>query len=167
MTQLNVKFPPQLAEDMFNEQVSFDAILHIPTIALTDSVPEAFEDFLSSMDSNSTDEIIKKHPQLNELIEFFKDGENHPTESASLLYRHFIYSDFEFEFLVQVQKPVPRNFTFTPEGKFQSCSIGGVYELNWIFAKDMKHAAEQALEIAEKIFLEAETKARKEQGIEA
>ena len=166
MTQLNVKFPKRLAEDMFNEQVSFDAILHIPTLAITDSVPEAFEDFLSSLDCVA-DNIIKKHPQLKELIELLQDNESHPTESASLLYRHFSYSSFEFEFLVQVQKSVPRNFEFTPEGKFQSCIIGGIYELNWIFATDMKHAAEQAVEIAEKIFLKAETKARKEQGIEA
>ena len=166
MTQLNVKFPKQLAEDMFNEQVSFDAILHIPTLTITDNVPEAFEDFLSSLDCHA-DAIIKKHPQLKELIEYFQNDENHPTESAALLYRHFNNSEFNFEFLVQVQKPVPRNFKFTPEGKFQSCSIGGLYELNWIFATDMKHAAEQAIEIAEKIFLEAEAKARIEQGIEA
>lgn len=159
------KFPSQLTEDMFHEQVSFESILHIPTLTVTDNVPEAFEDFLSSLDCNA-DNIVKKHPKLQELIGYFQDDENHPTESASLLYRHYNYSDFDFEFLVQVQTSVPRNIKFTSEGNFHSCNTGGFYQLNWIFATDMKNAAEQAIEIAENVFAREEAKARKEQGIE-
>ena len=157
------KFPRQLAEDMFNEQVTFEAILHIPTLSFDYSVSDIFEDFIDSMiDSQNADDIVEQHPQLKNIIEFIQDDENHPTESASVLAR----SCTEFEFLVLVQKAVPRHFKFTPECKFSSCTTGGYFQMNWIFAKDMTHAAEQAIKIAEKIHDEEEQKARKEQGIE-
>lgn len=157
------KFPHQLAEDMFNEQVIFEAIIHIPTLSFDYRVSELFEDFIDSIiDSQNADDIVEQHPQLKNIIEFIQNGENHPTESASMLVRNCT----EFEFLVLVQKSVPRHFKFTPEGKFQSCNTGGFYEMNWIFAKDMTHAAVQAIKIAEKIHAEEEQKARKEQGLE-
>lgn len=158
------KFPRQLAEDMFNEQVNFEAIIHIPTLSFDYSVSDIFEDFIDSIiDSKNADDIVEQHPQLKNIIEFIQDDGNHPTESASMLVRNCT----EFEFLALVQKAVPRHFKFTPEGKFLSCSTGGIYEMNWIFAKDMTDAAVQAIKISEKIHAEEEQKARKEQELEA
>lgn len=158
------KFPRELAEHMFDQQVKFEAILHVPTLSVNDSVPEQFDDFLSSMDSKNADDLIEQHPQFKDLIESFKEytGRGWNEEHAQQVSR--VCSDFEF--LVLIESAIPRNIEFNEEGKFQSCSIGGYYRQDWIFATDMKHAAEQAIKIAEDVHAQAEKKARIEQGLE-
>jgi hypothetical protein len=71
-----------------------------------------------------------------------------------------------FEFLIQLHIAIPRNFSFSKDGKFQSCSIGGHYLCQWIFASSMNNAAEQAIKLAEQFHDREENKARKEQGLE-
>jgi hypothetical protein len=156
------KFPRSLAEDMFNGNTQFETILHIPTLSVGAYVPEAFEDFLGSMDC-ATD-LIEAHPQFKGLFDSFQEYTDRDwnEEHAS----NFSRICTEFEFLVQVQSAIPRSFDLTESGEFRSCSIGGHFALEWILAKDMKHAAEQAIQIAEQIFEKALQKARKEQGFE-
>lgn len=157
------KFPRELAEQMFYQNVKFEAILHVPTLSVSDSVPEQFEDFLSSMECNSED-LIAKHPQLKNLIESILEytDRDWDGEHAQQLARYC----GDLEFLVLVESAIPRNIEFNEEGKFRSCSIGGYYQQDWIFATDMKHAAEQAIKISEEIHDREEQKARKEQGLE-
>lgn len=157
------KFPRELAEQMFDQNVKFEAILHVPTLSVRDSVPEQFEDFLSSMECNSKD-LIAKHPQLKNLIESILEytDRDWDGEHAQQLARYC----GDLEFLVLVESAIPRNIEFNEEGKFRSCSIGGYYQQDWIFATDMKHAAEQAIKISEEIHDREEQKARKEQGLE-
>lgn len=157
------KFPRELAEQMFDQNVKFEAILHVPTLSVRDSVPEQFEDFLSSMECNSED-LIAKHPQLKNLIESILEytDRDWDGEHAQQLARYC----GDLEFLVLVESAIPRNIEFNEEGKFRSCSIGGYYQKDWIFATDMKHAAEQAVKISEEIHDREEQKARKKQGLE-
>lgn len=157
------KFPRELVEQMFDKNVKFEAILHVPTLSVSDQVPKQFEDFLSSMDCNAAD-LIEKHPQFKKLIESFLEytdrdwNEEHAQQLA-------IYCG-DLEFLILVDSSIPRNFEFNEKGEFRSCSISGWYQQDWIFATDMKHAAEQAIKIAEEVRAQAEKKARKEQGLE-
>lgn len=159
----NQKFPRELAEQMFDKNVKFEAILHVPTLSVSDSVPEQFEDFLSSLDCNA-DALLETHPQLHELIVSFLDYTDRDWygEHAQQLARYC----GDLEFLVLIESAIPRNIEFNEEGKFRSCSIGGYYQQDWIFATDMKHAAEQAIKISEEIHDREEQKARKEQGLE-
>ena len=160
---INQKFPRELAEQMFNQNVRFESILHVPTLSVSHSVPEKFEDFLSSMDCNA-DDLLEKHPQLKSLIESILEytdrdwNEEHAQQLA-----HYCG---DLEFLILVESSIPRNIGFDEKGEFQSCSIGGWYQLDWIFATDMKSAAEQAIKISEEIYEREEQKARKEQGLE-
>ena len=160
----NQKFPRELAEQMFDKNVKFEAILHVPTLSVSDSVPELFEDFLSSMDSKNADDLISKHPQFKEIIESIKDYTDRMwnEEHAQQLARYC----GDLEFLVLIESAIPRNIEFDEKGEFRSCSIGGYYQQDWIFATDMKHAAEQAIKISEEIHDREEQKARKEQGLE-
>ena len=83
------KFPRQLAEDMFNEQVTFEAILHIPTLSFDYSVSDIFEDFIDSMidsqnaDDHSQDSHSDEAPVLYEVkIVHFADGQFQLTQYA-------------------------------------------------------------------------------------
>lgn len=157
-------FPKQLAQDMFDSNVSFTKILHIPTLSVGHGVSDDFEEFLSSMDSFNSDIIIKNHPELKDLIESIKkySGPEWDEEHA----QQVSIQCNGLEFLVLLQLSIPRNFNFNEKKQFESCSIGGIYQQIWIFAKDMSHAAEQALHHANEIFTREEVKARKEQGLE-
>ena len=157
------KFPRELTEQMFDQNVRFEAILHVPTLSVSHSVPEQFEDFLSSLDCNA-DDLLETHPQLHELIVSFLDytDRDWDGEHAQQLARYC----GDLEFLVLVDSAIPRNIEFDEKGEFRSCSIGGWYQQDWIFATDMKHAAEQAIKIAEDVHAQAEKEARKKQGLE-
>ncbi|OTG61212.1 hypothetical protein B9T36_02080 [Acinetobacter sp. ANC 4204] len=159
----NQKFPRELAEQMFDQNVRFEAILHVPTLSVSHSVPEKFEDFLSSMDCNAGD-LIEKHPQLKSLIESILEYTDRDWNEEHAQQLAFYCGDLEF--LILVESSIPRNIEFDEKGEFRSCSIGGWYQLDWIFATDMKGAAEQAIKISEEIYEREEQKARKEQGLE-
>lgn len=157
-------FPRQFVEDMYNNNTKFETILHIPTLNITDRVPEAFEDFLSSIDSGNGEDLIKTFPEQKWIFDLIilENDREYNEEHACNITCHFK----NFEFLVLVESAKPYNFKFNSEGKYMSNTVGGFYLQDWIFAKDMKDAAEQAIKIAEKIHAEQEQKARKEQGLE-
>lgn len=162
--QVSEKFTFQLAEDMYNNNVYFDKILHVPTLNVAQRVPEGFEEFLGDMDSRNSEDLVKQHPKLKDFMDSVKEytGREWNEEHATYLIRH--HSNFEF--LINLHIAIPRSFRFTEDGKFLSCSIGGRYRCQWIFAISTKDAAEQAIKLAEQIFSEEEIKARKEQGLE-
>lgn len=157
------KFPRELTEQMFDQNVRFEAILHVPTLSVSHSVPEQFEDFLSSMDCNA-DDLIKKHPQFKSLIESILEYTDRDwnEEHAQQLARYC----GDLEFLILVESAIPKNIELNEKGEFRSCSIGGWYQQDWIFATDMKSAAEQAITISEEIYEREVQKARKKQGLE-
>ncbi|KQD29390.1 MULTISPECIES: hypothetical protein [Acinetobacter] len=158
------QFPNQLSEDMFNNNVHFNTILHVPTLNVAQNVPEGFEEFLGDMDSKNAEDLVEQHPQLKQFIDEVKEysGSEWNEEHATRLIHH--HSNFEF--LINLHVAIPRNFKFTEDGKFLSCSIGGHYRCQWIFAISMIDAAEQAIKLAEQIHSVEEDKARKEQGLE-
>ncbi|MFW2151884.1 hypothetical protein [Acinetobacter gyllenbergii] len=157
-------FPFQLAEDMYNTNVQFQSILHVPTLNVGHNVPEKFEEFLQDMDTQNADDLILQYPQLREFIEGVREysDKEWSGEHATNLIRH--YSNFEF--LIELYIAIPRNFRFNEKGEYLSNSLGGHYRCQWIFATTMKDAAEQGIKLAEQIHAEEEAKARKEQGLE-
>lgn len=156
------RFPHSLAEDMFNHQTQFGAVLHIPTLNVSDRLPDFFDDFLESM--YCADDLIEKFPEFKNLFQSFIEnpGRDWNQEHATNLIRYCT----GFEFLVLVESATPYNFKFNSEGKYMSNTVGGCYQMDWIFAKNMTDAAEQAIEIAVKLHAKQEQKARKEQGVE-
>ena len=157
------KFPKKLAEQMFDANVKFESILHVPTLTVSEQLPEKFEDFITDLESYA-EEFIKQHPQLQCCIEKLIE---HADELMDEDYaQQFARYCGELEFLIQIEFPTPRNFKFDEGGKYLSCSVGGWYRIEWIFAKNMQDAAEQAIQIATNCFKEEEQKARKEQGLE-
>ncbi|PPB90500.1 hypothetical protein [Acinetobacter baumannii] len=162
--EITVSFPFSLAEEMFDSNVEFNRILHVPTLNVGERVPEGFEEFLGDMDSKNAEDLVKQHPQLKQFIDEVKeysDSEWNEKHATRLIRHHN-----NFEFLIHLHVAIPRDFSFTEEGKFLSCSIGGHYRCQWIFATSMKDAAEQAIKLAEQIHDQSEAKARKEQGLE-
>lgn len=161
--EIHVPFPFALAEEMFNNNVEFHTILHVPTLTVGQSVPEAFEEFLGDMDSKNAEDLVEQYPQLKEFI----DGVNQYSdrewneEHATHLIRH--HSNFEF--LISIHIAIPFNFQFNEEGKYVSNSLGGRYRCQWIFATSMKDAADQGIKLSEMIHAEEEQKARIEQGL--
>lgn len=160
----NNKFPSALSEEMFNYSILFSKILHVPTLNVGEKVSEDFEEFLWALDCQNADDLIEQHPRLEGFIKnvqrnmsrgWFEDHANDLVNDHS-----------DFEFLINLEIAIPYNFRFTEDGKYLSNSVGGYSRLQWIFATDMKDAAEQAIKLAENIHAEEELKARKEQGFE-
>ncbi|KRI03950.1 MULTISPECIES: hypothetical protein [Acinetobacter calcoaceticus/baumannii complex] len=160
----NTFFPSQLTEDMYNNSVYFHKILHVPTLGVADHVSEDFEEFLWDMDAANATDLIEKHPQLQEYIshiqlntskDWFVDHANDLARDHSNL-----------EFLIELYIAIPKNISLTEDGKFSSCSFDG-YRCQWIFAIDMKDAAEQGIKLAERMLAEKVTEARVKQGLES
>lgn len=162
--QASEKFTFQLAEDMFNNNVHFSTILHVPTLNVAHRVPEGFEEFLGDMDSKNAEDLVKQHPQLKQFIDEVKEysGSEWNEEHATRLIRHHN----NFEFLINIHIAIPFNFKFNKEGEYLSNSLGGRYRCQWIFATTMVDAANQAIRLAIDIHDIEEKKARKEQGLE-
>lgn len=151
MTQQNKvpSFPRELAQEMWNSNVGFEAILHVPTLAVLKPSDE-FKEFCESCHDGILQPLTEQCPAFAHVLNMMQEDEDgeYDDEHASNL---SLYCS-DFEFLVKTQTAIPTRFNFTDEGKFHSCSIGGWYQTNWFFAKDMKHAAEQAIKCAEDIF---------------
>jgi len=162
--EIQVSFPFDLAEGMFDNNVEFNKILHIPTLSVGQKVPDYFEDFLGDMDSKNAEYLVERHPELKQFINEVREYSDSEwnEEHATRLIRHHR----NFEFLIQLHIAIPRDFGFCKDRKFLSCSIGGHYIFQWIFASSMNNAAEQAIKLAEQLHDREEVKARKEQGLE-
>ncbi|NNG82813.1 hypothetical protein [Acinetobacter sp. ANC 5378] len=151
MTQQNTlpSFPRELAQEMWNSNVGFEAILHVPTLSVLKPSDE-FKEFCESCHDGILQPLTEQCPAFSYVLNMMQEDENgeYDDEHASNL---SLYCS-DFEFLVKTQTAIPTRFNFTDEGEFQSCSIGGWYQNNWFFAKDMKHAAQQAIACAQEIF---------------
>ncbi len=160
----NNKFPSQLSEEMFNNNVVFRKILHVPTLNVDLDVSEDFEEFLWDLESQNGEELKEQHPQLEGFINNVL--RNLSREWAIDHASNLVADHSDFEFLINLEIAIPFNFRFSADGAYQSNSLGRSYRCQWIFAKSMKDAAEQAIKLAEKLHAEEEKKARIEQGLE-
>lgn len=156
-------FNTELAEKMFDSNVSFETILHIPTLSVG-RPSESFKEFIESCaDNKDLDEFAKTHKGFAFFLKQVQEDEDaeYAEEHASNL---SMYCQ-DFEFIVQTQTSQCSNFRFNEEGKFLSCSVGGWYRLNWIVAKDMNQAAVIAISNAEMYFQQdmAKEKAQKQE----
>jgi len=161
------KFPKKLLSDMFDSNVRFDKIMHIPTLLCSSSerVSDEFQDFLGDAYNEKTNaDLLAQCPSLESTLKEIrenKDIEDYAGEVAQDLYREC----GDFEFLINLEIAFPFNFSFTEEGKYRSNSLGGRYIMQWIVAKDMVNAAEIAIERAEALWERECEKAKIEQGI--
>lgn len=158
----NTAFPAELLEELSDSNVLFSAILHLPTLALN-SRSEAFSEFIEEMAENNNGEYLVE--QLPELIFILQDISTDPKGEWAFDHAQEIENvRGDFEFLVRLDVFSSYDFSFTSEGKFQSCSVSNSWRNVWIFATDMQHAAVQAIEINNQFFNEAMQKAKVEQG---
>lgn len=160
------KFPHNLISEMWNSNVRFDKILHIPTLVCSDSerISDEFQEFLGdAYEEWQSAELLKQCPTLESTLKEIRENENiddYAGEVAQDIYR----ASGEFEFLILLAMRIPFNFRFDVSGKYISNSLGGMFQMKWILAKSMVHAAEQAIQIADALHQEKEQEARKEQG---
>lgn len=159
------KFPKKLLSNMYDSNVRFDTILHIPTLcaSISDRVSDEFQEFLSdAFEEKQSADLLAQCPTLERTLKEIRENddiEDFASEVAQDLYRE---SD-DFEFLINIEIAIPYNFKFSEEGKYFSNSLGGIYQMQWILAKDMVNAAEIAIERAEAVWEKECQKARKEQ----
>ncbi|HBI8878541.1 hypothetical protein [Acinetobacter baumannii] len=160
----NTNFPSQLAEDMYNNSVIFHKIIHVPTLGVADHVSEDFEEFLWDMDAANANDLIEQHPQLRDYISHVQLN---PSKDWFIDHANDLARDHSnLEFLIELYIAIPKNISLTEDGKFSSCSLDG-YRCQWIFAIDMKDAAEQGIKLAEKMLAEKVAETRVEQGLES
>lgn len=160
------KFPKNLIGDMWNSNVRFDTILHIPTLVSSshERVSDEFQEFLGdACEDYQSAELLKQCPALESILKEICENENieeFAGEVAQNLYR----ACEVFEFLISIEIRMPFNFRFDVNGKYLSNSLGCMFHMKWILATSMVHAAEQAIQIADAFHQEKEQEARKEQG---
>lgn len=162
------KFPKKLISEMYDSNVRFEKIMHIPTLiaSLNERVSDEFQDFLGdAYEERQNSDLLAQCPSLERTLKEIRENENiedFAGEVAQDLYREC----GDFEFLINIEIAFPFNFSFTEEGKYRSNSLGGRYIMQWILAKDMVNAAEISIKRAEEIWERECQKARKEQGLE-
>lgn len=165
----NNKFPRSLIEDMFNSNVTFETIMHIPSLTASDSqnVSDQFEEFLGDAYEDWTSKsLFKQCPALESTLIQIRDNDE-IMQFAGEVIQDFYRACDDLEFLILISIRIPYNFKFDQEGKYRSNSLGGAFRQQWILAKNMIDAAEIAVKRAEDLHQEEESKARKEQGLEA
>lgn len=164
----NNKFPKNLIEEMYNSNVNFETIMHIPSLTASDShnVSDQFTDFLDDAFEDWTSKsLLKQCPALESTLIQIRDN-NEIKHYAGEIIQDFYRACDDLEFLVLISIRIPYNFKFDQEGKYRSNSLGGAFRQQWILAKNMIEAAEIAVKRAEDLHKEEELKARKEQGLE-
>ena len=164
----NNKFPRNLIEEIFNSNVIFEKILHVPSLTASDShnVSDQFTDFLDDAYEDWTSKsLLKQCPALESTLAWIK-VEDDIREYAGDVIQDFYRACDDLEFLILISIRIPYNFKFDQEGKYRSNSLGGAFRQQWILAKNMIDAADIAVKRAEDLHQEEELKARKEQGLE-
>ncbi|WP_336152582.1 hypothetical protein [Acinetobacter ursingii] len=163
-----MKFPKNLISEMYNSNVCFEQILHIPSLTASDShnVSDQFTEFLGDAYEDWTSKsLLKQCPALESTLGWIK-VEDKIEEFASEVIQEFYRACNDLEFLILISIRIPFNFKFTEDGRYRSNSLGGAFRQQWILAKNMIDAAEIAIQRAENLHQEEELKARKEQGLE-
>lgn len=163
-------FPSELKSEMWNSNVRFATILHIPTLTASShlTISEEFQRFLDdAYSTNQKKRLLEQCPALSQVLQTIDEAD---TRSDIEAWSLDIASDLsnavdDFEFLIELEMREPHNFKFK-DGKFFSCSLGGVFYMHWILAKNMVEAAQLAIKIADENWEKECEKAKREQGIE-
>ncbi|MBP6114922.1 MAG: hypothetical protein KA474_09510 [Acinetobacter sp.] len=161
-------FPKKLISDMWDSNVRFDTILHIPSLTASSShrVSDGFQEFLeAAYEEHQSQELLKQCPELASTLKEIQENEEIEDYAGEIAQDIYNSCGF-FDFLINVEIRMPYDFRFDEKGTYLSNSLGGMFRMQWILAKDMVHAAEIAIQIAEDIHQEEEQKARKKQGLE-
>ncbi|PPZ93783.1 hypothetical protein C5B41_13775 [Acinetobacter ursingii] len=163
-----MKFPKNLISDMYDSNVSFEQILHIPSLTASDAqnVSDQFSEFLGDAYEDWTSKsLLKQCPALEATLTQIRDNDQIEQYARDVI-SDFYHACGELEFLILISIRIPFNFKFTEDGKYRSNSLGGAFRQQWILAKNMIAAAETAIQRAEELHQQEEQKARKEQGLE-
>ena len=161
------KFPRQLMSDMWDSNVRFDKILHIPTLSasMSERISDEFQEFLSdAYEDYQNAALLEQCPALASTLKEIQDNdsiEEYSRDIARDLYREC----GDFEFLVCLGMAIPYSFSFNARGQYLSNSLGGVYQGLWILAKDMTEAAQLAIQKAEALWEKECEKAKREKGL--
>jgi len=161
------KFPKNLLNDMYDSNVRFDKIMHIPTLicSISERVSDEFQDFLGdAYEEKQSADLLAQCPTLERTLKEIRENDridNFASEVAHNFYREC----GDFEFLISIEIAIPYNFRFSEDGKHFSNSLGGIYQMQWILAKDMVNAAEIAIERATALWERECEKAKREQGL--
>ncbi len=160
-------FSKQLVEEMFENNVRFEKILHIPTLCVStnDRISDDFQTFLeAAYEKPQNDFLLAQCPEmastLNEIrendfiVEFSQDVARDLQKEASA-----------FEFLVMTETRCSTNFIFKENGEVDSFTLGNWYSTQWMLAKSMTHAAELAIKEAISERDEEIQKAKIKQGL--
>lgn len=147
---------------MYDANVKFGQIFHVPTLCLHNIPREFKEDFLEEVEVKGIifEELKSSWPELFD--KYILDFENVDVE----IFVEAITDLGKKQFLINIQATVPSNFKYNESGEFTTCSLNGGYYNYWIFANDFVEAAEVAVKISEDL-LEVEIKKdRQRKGME-
>lgn len=161
-------FPKNLISEMWDSNVTFDTIMHIPTLLASSStrVSDQFQDFLGdAYEESISSQLLKQCPTLESTLKEIRENQEIEQYAGEII-QDFHNGCGDHEFLILLSTSIPYNFKFDPDGKYCSNSLGGAFQQQWILAKNMIDAAETAIRIAEELHQTEEQKARKKQGLE-
>lgn len=160
------KFPYKLLSGMYEGNVDFNLILHIPALTATTehTVSEAFQDFLEDASNKCiSDDLAAQCPAIKGVLDKIR-SDKHTAEDAGEIVQNLFNECGELEFLIKLSIREPCNFKFNDKGETTSNSLSSEYVIEWILAKDMEHAATIAIERAKIVRETILEKERAEKG---
>ena len=160
------KFPYKLLSGMYEGNVNFSSILHIPalTATLEHTVSEDFQDFLEDAYNKCiSDDLAAQCPAIKGVLAKIR-SDKHTAEDAGEIVQNFYNECGELEFLIKLSIREPCNFKFNDKGETTSNSLSSEYVIQWVLAKDMEHAATIAIERAKIVRETILVKERTEKG---
>ena len=114
------KFPRQLMSDMWDSNVRFNKILHIPTLSasMSDRISDEFQEFLSdAYEDYQNAALLEQCPALASTLKEIQDNDS-IEEYSSDIARDLYKECGDFEFLVCLEMALPYNFSFNDKGQY-------------------------------------------------
>ncbi|KYN88870.1 hypothetical protein ATY37_14780 [Vibrio cidicii] len=154
-----MKFSPEVIEELFQRSIRIDNIFYMQLVTACDQLPESFWevfedhgdilDLIGLADKNVADYSMLR--TKSDLHEFLHDH-NHRIHGVLIRFSH----------------PVPRDFKFTGDGDFLSCSSGwGISTEHLAYGETLEDALVNAISIHEKHFEECMREAAAQAEVES
>lgn len=140
-------FSKELITEMGDNNVHIEKLIHIPTLIVYQGRGST-RDFEEFLEDAHYEDLIEQCPSLEKVLNAICEG-NEKLDISEIV-EEFCHKSGDLEFLVQIYIATAYGFKFNQDGQYISNSVAvGTYITEWIFAKNMNHAAEIAIKYAE------------------
>ncbi|EOW9224979.1 hypothetical protein ACN26P_003511 [Vibrio cholerae] len=146
-----MKFSYEIMEELFQRSIRIDNVFYMQLVTACDQLPEAFW------------EVFEDHGDILDLIGLAnKNVADYSMLRSKSDLLEFLHSHRKYGVLIHFSYPLPRDFKFTGDGDFLSCSSGwGISIEHLAYGETLEDALTKAISIHEEHFEECMREAAK------